>query len=261
MPPRRSSRSRRTATSSWSGSSVSRSGRSCSRFPPDCWTSPDEDALTCAERELYEETGYRSRDTKFLGGLYLSPGTTDDYVHLFVGWTDDAPMGPSESGIQVERRPFTEMVASRARREGPRRHDHPRAAARRRATILRVSDSELDRDAERFLDPPDGRAWAGNQYLGRLPAGPPAATRPLPEGARDHAGRPGGRRRRPILRRIGVRIHARARRGVLQGDVGVTRPLGRSFVPSLPRSARGSRRTTPRARSSGCAYLARSRIR
>src|SRR5512132_4567781 len=39
----------------------------------------------------------------------------------------------------------------RARREGPRRHDHPRAAARRRGTILRVSDSELDRDAERFL--------------------------------------------------------------------------------------------------------------
>jgi ADP-ribose pyrophosphatase len=71
-----------------------------------------EDALTCAERELHEETGYRSRDTKFLGGLYLSPGTTDDYIHLFVGWTDDAPTGPSESGIQVERRPFTEMVAA-----------------------------------------------------------------------------------------------------------------------------------------------------
>ena len=35
---------------------------------------PGEDALTCAERELYEETGYRSRDTKFLGGLYLSAG-------------------------------------------------------------------------------------------------------------------------------------------------------------------------------------------
>ena len=48
---------------------------------------PGEDALTCAERELYEETGYRSHDTSFLGGLYLSPGTTDDYVHLFVGHT------------------------------------------------------------------------------------------------------------------------------------------------------------------------------
>ena len=45
---------------------------------------PGEDALSCAERELYEETGYRSHDTRFLGGLYLSPGATDDYVHLFV---------------------------------------------------------------------------------------------------------------------------------------------------------------------------------
>ncbi len=73
---------------------------------------PGEDALTCAERELYEETGYRSHDTSFLGGLYLSPGTTDDYVHLFVGHTDDAPTGEPESGIEVVRRPFTEMLAA-----------------------------------------------------------------------------------------------------------------------------------------------------
>ena len=73
---------------------------------------PGEDALTCAERELYEETGYRSHDTSFLGGLYLSPGTTDDYVHLFVGHTDDAPAGNPEPGIGVERRPFTRMLAA-----------------------------------------------------------------------------------------------------------------------------------------------------
>ena len=73
---------------------------------------PGEDALTCAERELYEETGYRSHDTSFLGGLYLSPGTTDDYVHLFVGHTDEAPPGNPEPGIEVERRPFTQMLAA-----------------------------------------------------------------------------------------------------------------------------------------------------
>jgi len=73
---------------------------------------PGEDALTCAERELYEETGYRSHGTSFLGGLYLSPGTTDDYVHLFVGRTANEPAGDAEPDIEVQRRPFTEMVAA-----------------------------------------------------------------------------------------------------------------------------------------------------
>jgi hypothetical protein len=33
-------------------------------------------------------------------------------VHLFVGHTDDAPTGNPEPGIEVERRPFTEMLAA-----------------------------------------------------------------------------------------------------------------------------------------------------
>jgi 8-oxo-dGTP pyrophosphatase MutT (NUDIX family) len=69
-----------------------------------------EDAMTCAERELFEETGYRSHDTRFLGGLYMSPGTTDEYVHLFAGETDAEPTGDPEAGIEVVRRPFDEMV-------------------------------------------------------------------------------------------------------------------------------------------------------
>ena len=42
-----------------------------------------EDALTCAARELFEETGYRHREIEFLGGYYASAGFTDEYVHLF----------------------------------------------------------------------------------------------------------------------------------------------------------------------------------
>jgi len=71
-----------------------------------------EDAVTCAERELHEETGYRAHGTRFLGGQYMSPGTTDDYVHFFVGETDAEPSGPPEPGIEVLRRPFGEMVDS-----------------------------------------------------------------------------------------------------------------------------------------------------
>ena len=33
-----------------------------------------EDALTCAGRELWEETGYRHTEIAFLGGVYVSPG-------------------------------------------------------------------------------------------------------------------------------------------------------------------------------------------
>jgi ADP-ribose pyrophosphatase len=43
----------------------------------------DEDALTCAARELYEETGYRHTTIEFLAGYYASAGSTDEYVHLF----------------------------------------------------------------------------------------------------------------------------------------------------------------------------------
>jgi ADP-ribose pyrophosphatase len=71
-----------------------------------------EDALTCAERELAEETGYRSTTTEFLGGVFVSPGSTDHYVHLFWGRTGQAPEGPPEEDIEVVIRPFDEMVAA-----------------------------------------------------------------------------------------------------------------------------------------------------
>jgi ADP-ribose pyrophosphatase len=71
-----------------------------------------EDALTCAERELREETGYTSRGAAFLGGTYLSPGFTDEYMHLFWTWTDDAPDGEPEDGIEVVRLPLHRAVSS-----------------------------------------------------------------------------------------------------------------------------------------------------
>ncbi|MEO8423343.1 MAG: NUDIX hydrolase [Actinomycetota bacterium] len=76
-----------------------------------------EDALTCASRELFEETGYRHRAIEFLGGYYASPGFTDEYVHLFWARTDEEPAGEPEEGIEVVRMPFGRMVdAARAGR-------------------------------------------------------------------------------------------------------------------------------------------------
>ena len=71
-----------------------------------------EDALTCAARELFEETGYRHENIEFLGGYYSSAGFTDEYVHLFWARTRSAPEAGPESGIQIVVVPFEEMVAS-----------------------------------------------------------------------------------------------------------------------------------------------------
>ncbi len=76
-----------------------------------------EDALTCASRELFEETGYRHGAIEFLGGYYASPGFTDEYVHLFWARTEAEPQGTPEDGIEVIQMPFARMVdAARAGR-------------------------------------------------------------------------------------------------------------------------------------------------
>lgn len=73
---------------------------------------PDEDALTCAARELFEETGYRHTSIEFLGGYFSSAGFTDEYVHLFLATTEANPEAAPEAGIELLRKPFGEMVRS-----------------------------------------------------------------------------------------------------------------------------------------------------
>ena len=71
-----------------------------------------EDALTCACRELFEETGFRHRSIEFLGGYFASAGFTDEYVHLFWARTDEEPEAAAEQGIEVSRVPLDRMVAA-----------------------------------------------------------------------------------------------------------------------------------------------------
>lgn len=70
-----------------------------------------EDALTCAGRELFEETGFRHRAIEFLGGIY-SAGFSDEYVHLFWARTEAEPEASAEQGIEVSRVPFDRMVSA-----------------------------------------------------------------------------------------------------------------------------------------------------
>ena len=71
-----------------------------------------EDALTCAGRELFEETGYRLTVIEFLGGFYASPGSSDHYVHLFWAETAAHPDGEPEEGIEVVLGSMGDLVAA-----------------------------------------------------------------------------------------------------------------------------------------------------
>jgi ADP-ribose pyrophosphatase len=71
-----------------------------------------EDALACAARELFEETGYRHESMAFIGGIYTSAGYSDEYIHLFWARTFAEPEAMPEEGIQLVRKPFAEMTAA-----------------------------------------------------------------------------------------------------------------------------------------------------
>jgi len=71
-----------------------------------------EDALSCAARELREETGYRHETIEFLGGFYATAGMSDEYIHVFWARTAPEPEASPEDGIELVRRPLTEMVAA-----------------------------------------------------------------------------------------------------------------------------------------------------
>lgn len=69
-----------------------------------------EDALTCATRELLEETGFAHRTIEFLGGIYTAAGFSNEYVHLFWARTQDEPSTSPEPGITLLRKPFSEIA-------------------------------------------------------------------------------------------------------------------------------------------------------
>lgn len=72
---------------------------------------PGESPEACVARELLEETGYRHRSLTSLGGIYPSPGSWTEHVHLFLAHMAQAPDHGPEEGIELVRRPLAEMVA------------------------------------------------------------------------------------------------------------------------------------------------------
>lgn len=73
---------------------------------------PEEPPEECAVREMQEETGFKPNVIEPLGGFFVAPGYTTEYIHLFLGTelTPSALPKDSDEFIEVVRMPFAEAL-------------------------------------------------------------------------------------------------------------------------------------------------------
>lgn len=73
---------------------------------------PGEDPEQCAIRELREETGYKPAVLEPLGGIYVAPGYTTEYIHLyFAQGYEAAPLLQDEDEfVEPVRIPLSEAL-------------------------------------------------------------------------------------------------------------------------------------------------------
>lgn len=71
-----------------------------------------EEPVSCAERELREETGITAKQLTFLTDMFPSPGYTDEIVHIFKaeGLTYGDMAADEDEFIEVYRYPLEEAV-------------------------------------------------------------------------------------------------------------------------------------------------------
>jgi len=74
---------------------------------------PGEEPLAAAVRELQEEVGQRPARVDPLGGFYVAPGYTTEYIHLYVCSQLEASNldGDEDEDIEVEVRTPAEALA------------------------------------------------------------------------------------------------------------------------------------------------------
>jgi ADP-ribose pyrophosphatase len=65
---------------------------------------PNESVLVCAERELQEEAGYKPLKLTPIGGIFVAPGYTTEYIHLF------RASNLVESRLEMDNDEFIEVV-------------------------------------------------------------------------------------------------------------------------------------------------------
>lgn len=73
---------------------------------------PEEPPEECAVREMQEETGFKPAVIESLGGFFVAPGYTTEYIHLFYGTELSASVLPKDSDefIELLRIPFGEAL-------------------------------------------------------------------------------------------------------------------------------------------------------
>ena len=77
---------------------------------------PNEAPLLCAQRELQEETGYRAGSMRRLGGFYVAPGYTSEFIEMFFATQlqyDPLP-GDADEFITLERMSIPEALEALA---------------------------------------------------------------------------------------------------------------------------------------------------
>lgn len=74
---------------------------------------PDEDPVDCAVRELQEETGFKPGRLEALGGFYVAPGYTTEFIYLFLAsdLQESQLDGDSDEFIEAQRVTFVEALA------------------------------------------------------------------------------------------------------------------------------------------------------
>ena len=73
---------------------------------------PGEDAETAVKREMQEETGFLPQKLVSLGGYYLAPGYSTEYLHLYLAM-DLIPsrlVAEDTEGINVVRVPVSQIL-------------------------------------------------------------------------------------------------------------------------------------------------------
>ena len=61
-----------------------------------------EDIESCAVREMQEETGYRPNHMEYLGGWYVAPGYTTEYLHLYLARDLTESRLPADADENIE---------------------------------------------------------------------------------------------------------------------------------------------------------------
>ena len=72
-----------------------------------------EDPLVCAQRELREETGFSAKKLEKIGGFYLAPGYSTEYLHIYFATDLESDPLPKDSDewLDVELLSFNELLA------------------------------------------------------------------------------------------------------------------------------------------------------